>query len=75
MDLEKEVRELKSLTTQLRIVVAIIVITFMITAFTYQVQYSKIRSYYQSTANLNQELQLELEKQNVRLQGILSEMN
>ena len=72
---EMEIEELKNQIGTLRVLYLALVMIVVITVISFQMQYSRIQSYYQSSFEQNQEILQILEKQNEHLRSLLSERN
>lgn len=70
--LKKEVESLKSQVRTLRVFYLTVIVMFISSIINFRIQYSQIRSYYQATAESNQEILLNLKWQNSELQRSLS---
>ncbi|WP_373125003.1 hypothetical protein [Blautia producta] len=57
-ELKNEVSDLRGQVKALRLIVLATMATFVIVSISFQVQYSQIRAYYQSTVQSNQEILL-----------------
>lgn len=71
-ELKNEVSDLRGQVKALRLIVLATMATFVIVSISFQVQYSQIRSYYQSTVQSNQEILLNQKWQNSEIQRSLS---
>lgn len=71
-ELKNEVSDLRGQVKALRLIVLATMATFVIISISFQVQYSQIRSYYQSTVQSNQEILLNQKWQNSEIQRSLS---
>lgn len=76
-EMEREVRELKSLTTQLRIVILVMSIALVLVSFNQfqrSKQYALIHDYYQESLELDRELNQNLEKLTPKIEDIHSKL-
>ena len=71
-ELKNEVSDLRGQVKALRLIVLATMATFVIVSISFQVQYSQIRAYYQSTVQSNQEILLNQKWQNSEIQRSLS---
>ena len=71
-ELKNEVSDLRGQVKALHLFVLATMATFVIVSISFQVQYSQIRSYYQSTVQSNQEILLNQKWQNSEIQRSLS---
>lgn len=71
-DMKKEIAYLHKEVGKLRIMLAAVAATMAFISASFMVQYCQIRSYYQSTAESNQEILLNQKWQNSEIQRSLS---
>ena len=72
--MDKEITSLKNQIRTLRVFYLVGIIIFFSAIINFQVQYSEIRSYYQSSVYTNQEILRNLENLNPELEEILSNL-
>ena len=70
--MKKEIAHLQKEVSKLHIFELLIVITVLFTILCFQVQYSRIYSYYQSSLEEDRQILLEMKDQNMVLQQFLS---
>ena len=71
-EVKKEIAHLQHEVSKLHIFELLILITVLFTILCFQVQYSRIYSYYQSSLEEDRQILLEMKAQNVVLQQFLS---
>lgn len=70
--MKKEIAHLQKEVSKLHIFELLILITVLFTILCFQVQYSRIYSYYQSSLEEDRQILLEMKDQNMVLQQFLS---